>query len=74
MLNWGNTMAEQRIRKANDDAALAWLKRQDEEMEREREQKGAGVYLFTGPILSLIGWCALGACIYGIYRIVSLFL
>ena len=68
---WGQTMAEQRIRKANDDAALAWLKRQDEEMEREREERGAGWYLLTGPILSLFGWCMVGVIGYLVVKLIT---
>lgn len=65
-LNWGGGMAGKRIERAleldNDRAAIAWLKRQDEEMERER---GASNWpIFLSLFLSAIGWGVIGALIY----------
>ena len=69
--NWGGGMAEQRITKATDDAALAWLKRQDEEMEREREINSTNWPIILSIFLSLLGWTVIGTLIWLIAKAVS---
>jgi hypothetical protein len=70
-------MAGKRIERAieldNDRAAIAWLKRQDLEMEREQEEKGAGWYLLADVALTIAAWCLLAGIGYLVYRIVRLF-
>lgn len=70
-LNWGGGMAEQRITKANDEAALAWLKRQDAEIEREREEKGAGWYMLLDVVLCIVGWSIVGGIGYGLAKLIA---